>query len=321
MRLLIFTLFFFAIATTHAQQDVILRLEHVVGDEPFALNTEYSEPEQGYNFNITRLQYYISQIEVTHDGGQVTLLPETWLLVDAAEQSDFELGAYSFNSVEAISFWVGVEKDYNHLDPTQYPPGHPLAPQNPAMHWGWAAGYRFACLEGKSGFNLILTYQIHALGDLNYHQVSFETGAFTEDGNLVIPIQADYLGLYKDIDVSSGIIEHSDANEAALMLDNFSTEVYSAMYYTDIEENAFEGSLAIGPNPAVNGTASAFLALPGGNSYALSVFDMSGKLISTTNLSGGNHSVRLQPGQPGFYLVQLSQNGRVVNSEKLIVSE
>ncbi len=320
MRLLIFTLFFFTVAITNAQQEVILRLEHMVGDEPFELNTEYNEPEQGYNFNITRLQYYISQIEVTHDGGQVTLMPETWLLVDAAEQSDYELGSYSINSVEAISFWVGIEKEVNHLDPTQYPPGHPLAPQNPAMHWGWAAGYRFACLEGKTGFNLILTYQIHALGDANYHEVSFETGGFNEDGNLVIPVQADYLGLYKDIDVSSGLIEHSEFAEAALMLDNFSTEVYSAMYYTSVEET-FEGTFAIGPNPSASGSSQAFLSLPGGNQYELSVFDMSGRMIRTQSLTGGNHTVRLQPGQPGFYLVQLTKNGKLIRSDKLILSE
>ena len=320
MKFLLFTLLSFLTLSAVSQNEIVLRFDHMAGDQPLELNTEYAVPDQGYNVNITRLQYYISQIEITHDGGQTTLLEETWLLVDASEQSDFELGEHSINSIEAISFWVGIEKDYNHLDPTGYPSGHPLAPQNPAMHWGWAAGYRYVCLEGKTGFNMILTYQIHALGDANYHAVSFETGGFMEDDKLVIPLLADYLGMYKNIDVSAGLIEHSEFNEAAIMLSNFSTEVYSPMYFTNLEENTFEGSLAVGPNPSNSGISRLMLSLPAGNRYSVTVSDMNGRLIKTEELEHGNHSLKIEPGQPGVYFVSLSQNGAMVQTEKLIIT-
>jgi len=307
--------------TANSQTNLVLHFEQNVGANPLELNVEYTQAEEGYNFSITRLQYYISEIEITHDGGQITAIEDTWLLVDAAQQSDFELGAYNISSVEGISFWVGVDEPHNHLDPTLYPEGHPLAPQNPEMHWGWAAGYRFACIEGKTGMNLILTYQIHALGDVNYHEVNLVTGAMEEDGNLVIPILADYMGMYKDIDVSGGIFEHGETGYAAQLLTNFSNNVYSAYYFTGLEENNFEGNFSVGPNPATNGVSKAFLSLPSGNEYTISVVDLSGRLIQSNTVNGGNYSLNLSPGQAGMYFVNLSQNGVLVATEKLVVTQ
>lgn len=307
--------------TATSQTNLMLHLDHNVGENPLVLNEEYTQPEEGYNFSITRLQYYISEIEITHDGGQKTAIEDKWLLVDAAQQSDFELGSYNISSVEGISFWIGVDEPHNHLDPTLYPEGHPLAPQNPEMHWGWAAGYRFVCLEGKTGMNLILTYQLHGLGDVNYHQVSMETGAMEEGGNLVIPILADYLGMYKDIDISGGLIEHGETGAAAMLLENFSNHVYSAYFFTGVEENNFEGNFAIGPNPATNGFSKAFLSLPLGNEYTVSIVDLSGRLIQSENLNGGNYSFDLKPGNAGMYFINLVQNGVLVATEKLVVTQ
>lgn len=71
------------------------------------------------------------------------------------------------NKVEAITFSVGVEQAYNHLDPASFPPDDPLAPQNPEMHWGWVSGYRFAAVEGEAGPNLDQHFEIHSIGDAN----------------------------------------------------------------------------------------------------------------------------------------------------------
>ena len=321
MRTLLFTFIGFISIAAIAQQEVVLRFDHMVDNEPLVLKAEYTEPGQGYDFSITRLQYYVAEIEITHDGGQKTMIENTWLLVTAPEETDFDLGSHNINSVEAISYWVGVDPDHNHLDPTQYETGHPLAPKNPPMHWGWAAGYRFVCLEGKTGMNLILTYQIHALGDDNYFQVKLETGGYMEEGKLVIPLLADYMGMYRDIDISDGTIEHGEEGYAITLLENFSDNVYSAVYFTDVVENEFEGAFNIGPNPATNGLSKARLQLPSGNDYSLKVMDLNGRMIQNHKLIGGNHILNLEPGQAGVYFVQLSQNGSPVVTEKLIVTQ
>ncbi|MDP3462690.1 MAG: T9SS type A sorting domain-containing protein [Bacteroidales bacterium] len=321
MKILLLSIAGLLFLTASSQTNLVLHFDQNVGENPLVLNEEYTHPEEGYNFSITRLQYYISEIEITHDGGQITAIEDTWLLVDAAEQSDFELGSYNISNVEGISFWIGVDEPHNHLDPTKYPEGHPLAPQNPEMHWGWAAGYRFACLEGKTGMNLLLTYQLHGLGDGNYRQVNLETGAMAVGGNLVIPILADYFGMYTDIDITGGLIEHGETGAAALFLQNFSKYVYSAYYFTGVEESNFEGNMAIGPNPATNGLSKAFLSLPLGNNYTISVVDVTGRLIQSENIHGGNYSFNLSPGNAGLYFVNLLQNGILVATEKLVVTQ
>src|SRR5210317_2115149 len=140
--------------TVFSQQDVILRLDHTLDGEKLQLDESYTHPELGYAFSITRLQYYVSEISIIHDGGQITAVEDTWLLVNASEGDDHNLGGLNITNVEGISFYVGVDHAHNHMDPTIWPAGHPLAPQNPSMHWGWTAGYRFACLEGKTGAGL-----------------------------------------------------------------------------------------------------------------------------------------------------------------------
>jgi hypothetical protein len=106
-----------------------------------------------------------------------------------------------------------------------------------------------------------------------------------------------------------------------MLLENFSNNVYSAYYFTGLEENNFEGNFAIGPNPATNGFSKAFLSLPLGNEYTISIVDLSGRLIQRKNIHGGNYSYEIIPGNAGMYFVNLLQNGILVATEKLVVTQ
>ena len=138
-----------------------------------AFNTGYTTPA-GYPLKFTRLQYYISQMEITHDGGQVTPMTDLYILANGLVPKDFDLGSYAIDEVEKISFYIGVDQQSNHSDPALWPSGHALALQFPTMHWGWAAGYRFAAIEGKAGNGFFFTYQIHALGDQHYGKAELD---------------------------------------------------------------------------------------------------------------------------------------------------
>ncbi|MCU0345840.1 MAG: hypothetical protein MUC59_02775, partial [Saprospiraceae bacterium] len=74
-----------------AQMDVALHLHPKLGEQSFALNTT-ATAEMGYPFRVTRLQYYVSEIRLVHDGGQVTPVTDRYLLVTAQKDSIFELG-------------------------------------------------------------------------------------------------------------------------------------------------------------------------------------------------------------------------------------
>jgi len=54
-----------------AQTDVKLTINHLLGSSPFTFNSE-AENDMGDKVKLQRLEYYISGISITHDGGKVT---------------------------------------------------------------------------------------------------------------------------------------------------------------------------------------------------------------------------------------------------------
>src|SRR5690606_7713783 len=134
---------------SRAQNDVELKIFHRLGAQDFQLNST-AENNLNNEFQVTRLEYYITRISVIHDGNQSTSIgDDTLALVDAADaiSTTIPLGNLTITSVEEIRFHIGVYAPTNNADPSLQPMGHPLAPQSPSMHWGWAAGYRFVAME------------------------------------------------------------------------------------------------------------------------------------------------------------------------------
>ena len=107
-----------------------------------------------------------------HDTGKISQATGVYILANASQVLEVDLGSFDVTNVEAIKFSVGVNEPENHEDPTKWDSNHPLYPKSPSMHWGWASGYRFVALEGKTGDQLNKTFEIHALGDDNYHKIS-----------------------------------------------------------------------------------------------------------------------------------------------------
>lgn len=320
-KILFLVLFTFSFGYLFSQSELMLRFDHSVGSQPLVFDHEYSEPDQNYNFSIYRLEYYISEITIVHDGGQSTFLEDTWLLVDASKDDELSLGNYNIQDVEEISFSIGVDPGHNHLDPTLFPGGHPLAPQNPSMHWGWAAGYRFVALEGKTGFNLIFTYEIHALGDNNYFSQTIPTAAFHENGKIIIPLEADYLEMYKNINVSSGMIEHGESGAAVTLLENFSDHVFSQVAFTGINENNKQQDLlSVYPNPATNGFSNISFSGTKDINYRIKVTDITGREIFSNPSNFSTNALQIQfPGQ-GVYFVHILDGELPVASEKVVVT-
>jgi hypothetical protein len=90
-----------------AQSEVILNINHMFGDNPYAYNTPVAV-EAGYEMKVTRLEYYMSNFVITHDGGQQLDLTDTHILVDANDSEPMSLGSHDVNTIEGISFSVGV---------------------------------------------------------------------------------------------------------------------------------------------------------------------------------------------------------------------
>ena len=164
MRSLFSIVLFFTFAVmANAQVDVSIHMHQKLGDQPFGYNSVV-QTAAGYYIKVTRLQYYISEVKLIHDGGQITPVTDQYFLVTPTVDSILELGNFDITSLEGIEYSLGVDAGHNHLDPASYPSSHPLAPKNPSMHWGWTAGYRFIALEGFAGATsgaVTNNFQIH----------------------------------------------------------------------------------------------------------------------------------------------------------------
>ena len=305
-----------------AQMNVALHLHPKLGDQPFALNTT-ATAEMGYPYRVTRLQYYISEIELVHDGGQVMPAKNLHMLVSAQKDSIFDLGNYHVTNIEGIEFSIGVDFDHNHLDPASYPNDHPLAPQNPSMHWGWAAGYRFICFEGRTSNNNGTTFpdifQVHTIGNENYQTVSLPVQGVVEDNKITIHLDADYHHILKGLSVLGGVNSHNTSGPSATIAENMKNHVFSASPITGTTEPGVTGSFGISPNP-VHGSATLRYDLPGYDHLTLTVSDLTGRTIHTQQLYGPAQSASLETNwQPGVYVARIFSGEKFLALEKLVV--
>lgn len=319
-KVLLSLLLLSAFINLDAQKNVILHFIQKAGSEDFALNTPFTT-EAGSQYQATRLEYYVSLPFVIHDGGQVTNAPTRYFLIDAGEEAWLELGEMNVENVEGITFSLGVDEARNHLDPALYPADHPLALQNPSMHWGWVGGYRFIAMEGNSGGNLAYSFEIHSIGDELYRTVNLPVEAVAEGDDLVIHLRADYNKLLENIDVSGGLIAHGTLGACTSIMDNIGSIVFSPQSATSVKDQAFNGTFRISPNPAASGMGEASFYLPRGHEYQLALTDLAGRTLSIHSLCAGQVNAELQAPGAGMYLVQLLQNGRPVATEKWVVTE
>lgn len=321
-KIALLLVFLAAFTTAKAQNEVMLHLAPRLGNAVFSLNTAINHPSGAYQLKYTRFEYYISEIKITHDGGQVTPVTGMHLLVRPALDSMYSLGQMpTVQNVESITFSVGVEQAFNHLDPASYPANDPLAPQNPSMQWGWTAGYRFAAVEGVAGSNFAQTFEIHALGDANYKTQTLSTVAEQVTASMkMIHLIADYRQVMKSITVSGGLISHGTTGAAVTLLNNFKNIVFTAETSAVIDPS-FTGSFSISPNPAQYIQPKVNYSLNTDANYQLSLTDMAGKTIYTQQISAGeNQSIQLERTfSAGVYFVHLWQNGRPVAIEKLVI--
>ncbi len=239
-----------------AQVDTELRIYHKLGNDPYQWNTPYVN-NLGESFKVTRLQYYVTKFTVVHDGGQETLISlDTVALLKANNgHSKIPLGQLNVTNVEGIKFHIGVHAPTNNEDPSLYPPEHPLAPQNPAMHWGWASGYRFLAFEGVAGLNYTQAFELHALGNHNYHEQFVAVNGQLINNTMVIAIDGDYIEGLRDISVQNGVIAHGDDLQDQDAIENFRDHVFSARTEAlDLGlENLTSDRLQVYPNPANEG--------------------------------------------------------------------
>lgn len=302
----------------YAQTPVELQIRHKLGSSDFAFSTATTN-NLGNNFNVTRLEYYISKISIKHDGGTVTNIPNHYILANGSANVADALGSYPITSVESITFYIGVDSPANNADPSLQPSGHPLAPKTPSMHWGWASGYRFVAMEGMAGTSLGQAYEVHALGNNLYDKATVNVSGVMVGGKLVIALNADYTQALRGINVSSGLIAHGSGSDEAAVLSNFKNYVFSAGTPVSVMGvAAHNNGLVVYPNPTHNGSAT----ISFGNALqtaTVTVTDIQGSVVMTTEKKAGETNVRIDLKQTGIYFVKAQMSDGSVAYNKLVI--
>ncbi len=200
---------FAAGAFAQTTNEVVFSFDHKAGADSLVLNQTEFTIWNGKKVKLTRAEFYISEVEVRHADNTTTPLTDQYILVNAADPAaEFDLGQWPVDAAHGLTLHLGVAPSVNHNDPAAWPADHPLAPQNPTMHWGWSAGYRFMAIEGKVDNNgdgvPESDFEFHSLGDVLYKTVELTGVETAENGALHLPSRWTMCETFKNMTMSGG---------------------------------------------------------------------------------------------------------------------
>lgn len=299
----------------YAQTNLSIMFPPKVGGMDLQLNTTVQDLN-GTDMSITDFQYYLSNIEIIHDGGQVLDLTDTVLFVQTAgDNYSFYLGEFDVTDVEQVNFGVGVPQDLNHEDIAQYPTDHPLSWQSPSMHWGWTSGYKFMLCDGFGDNTGNGTpnelFQLHNLGDANYKNVQLPVTAHNDGSLITIVINCNLDEWLFGADPATVGIEHNTTGiNAAVMSNVNSRNVFEAPADAGITEMNIGNLFVNLDNTVVNvqwndvvGASKAF------------VYDASGRMVGQYTELNNDGSIALSDLGSGTYFFYLkSKENTILNS-------
>jgi hypothetical protein len=306
------------------QLPVNIRFTHFFGEEELPINRFFAT-ESGTELRIDRFSWYGSYPQVImNDGSSVNCGQEFFIFrMDQGKQGLASLVSDP-SQISAFRFFFGVDSLYNHRDPSTYPPSHPLAHQNPSMHWGWIAGYIFNAFEGKSrkAGQAEESFFIHSIGNTLYSQVDIPVFPILDpDGNWLIEIHVDLERLVGALDMH-GLIAMGDFEENVFLVNRLQAagvfvdpnEGVSSISNKDINSDRS----ILFPNPVKSG---ANLYFKEGQVRQLVIFDTQGRLVWYLNQALVSNDTKLPELQSGIYYVRYETADGRSGVEKLIVSE
>lgn len=329
MRLSAFFFLLYLVATSAVAQtnQVVFSFDHKVGTESLVLGQTVFPIWNNKNVMLTRAEFYISEVELLHSDSTKLPLADQYLLVNAnAPNSEFDLGAWPVDAAHGITLHLGVPASVNHNDPASYPANHPLAPQNPTMHWGWSAGYRFMAIEGKVDNNgdgvPETTFEFHNLFDELYRAAEVSGVKSADNGVLHLHFVLDYVQLFKNLAMTGSLIQHGKFANNIAMMNNAATQNFVTLTSSSATHGIAANStnVKISPNPAGTETVLEY-RLSASGSLDLILTNMRGQLVQHVPGLSASGALRLQTAAlaSGIYQCTFYQNGKVLARKQLIV--
>ncbi len=304
-----------------AQKNIFMDVAPMFQNSNLEMNVNYTA-WNGKTFKLDHFDYYLSNVELTYDGGQTILIDSVFLV--EPQNHTLLLGNFNINQIEKITFLIGVPKPLNTQagidakDISLYPESHPLSFQSPSMYWGWQAGYMHMIIGGfaddNSDGSLESYFELHNLGNTNQQTVELnniiQTNVSTNQINLNINCQLDRW--INNIPISTVGIMHDEVGLNKTVMENVITEnVFTQPANAGIEINSSNSKIYfqnLSSGMTINWKEIKDLG-------QIVVTDLNGRLIKTvkSNLESGN--IQLNDLQNGYYIVQFyNQNNRIIGS-------
>ncbi|MBL7796604.1 MAG: hypothetical protein JNJ90_08890 [Saprospiraceae bacterium] len=309
--------------------DVVFRFDHRVGSEPLALNSTIFTLPDGRKALLTRAEFYIAEIELNKPDGSKLPLNNVYLLVNAnTPNRTYGAGIWPVEQITGLTLHLGVDAAHNHLDPSAYPAGHPLANQNPTMHWGWTAGYRFMAIEGlldKNGDNIPETiFQYHNLGDSLYQTVELTGTGTLASGVLQVDLKLDYARLFDKLDMSGNLTQHGSGPINATMMQNAATKNFIAFGQASSTgmPTLQSAQISASPNPARTLTSVRYDLKAQGPLVVVLTNTLGQPLRRFENLPhAGVLDIQLVDVPPGLYHYAFYDASRLIARKQLVIIE
>lgn len=293
---------------------IMVKINHKLGSQTFDYKKESSNNISD-KFIINRLEYYLSEFVITHDGGMTTKIDDSYILVQANNSFTLKsFGDFDINKVESIEFCIGVPASVNNSDPTKWAASHALSPKSPSMHWGWSSGYRFVALEGKVGQNFTTDFQFHSLGNKNYKKLSMNISSKNNDiGENIIEIDADYNRAVENLQISTGIVNHSEEGEAAILLENFKNYVFQPTILLSVTDEI--NNIVVVPNPS----SGVFKINDNDlNIDYVKIIDLNGRVVYEGEFkSNKEYSIETT----GLYYLNFYKSNNIIVSQKIVITK
>ncbi len=310
-------------AMAMAQNNVTLNIEHEFNGSSFAYGQTYTDAS-GAVVSFDRVQYYLSGINVTHDGGQNTPLTDVYVLA-SGNISNYSLGTFNIDNVESFNFDLGVDAVVNAGNTSNYSAPHPLALQSPSMDWGWPSGYFFIVVDGMVDSNGDGTpnapFQFHGLGDHLLRNVTVNCQDAASGGNLTINLFANVADWVQTMDLTTVGVQHNGGAEVVELCDN--TNDYTVftpdtqMSDNDIAKPAY--SLHVDCTIAYAPTI--YYTFENKEALDLVITDINGKVVlrETALPNEGNYFIKKEF-PTGIYIATFSNGNSVKESIKFTVT-
>lgn len=290
---------------------VNLNIDYNVDGKEFEINEEYTNTK-GIKYKIGRLEYYMCGFEL--DGQPL----DVYVLANG-NYKNHPLGDYDIENVKKLTMSFGVKKEDNiDKDPNRFGPFHPLAPKEPSMHWGWAAGYRFWVVEGvvDSDNDGIYdkSFQYHVLGDEAFRTLTLDVNVASKEGVLNLDINFDVQKLLKGIDMSKFGAYHDFYNNIPELRDFINNIIPSGAITSKVTTSVESeyNNIEIYPNPTAN-------HLNIGSEYMNSDYDIItiNGVIAQSGVINSNR-IELENQTAGTYLIRIRDSKGNINTAKFV---